>query len=253
MKISIITICFNSVDTIEDTIKSVISQTYNNIEYILIDGGSTDGTHEIITKYDHAISSLISEPDKGIYDAMNKGIQAATGDIIGILNSDDLYADDNVLSDVVEKFRASNADALYADLVYVNRINSNSISRYWKAGNFDSGKFKYGWMPPHPTFFLKKSCYEKWGDYNLLLKSSADYELMLRMLYKHKIPVVYLPRVTVKMRIGGQSNITIKNRILANREDKLAWKINGLKTNAFTFIFKPLLKIHQFFRRENSK
>ena len=193
--------------TIEDTIKSIVAQDYSNIEYIIIDGGSTDNTLSIVDKFKDSITTIISEPDKGIYDAMNKGVQNATGDIVGILNSDDIYADNKVVSSIVEAI--GNKDSIYADLVYVDRDNTDKVTRYWKSGKYRKGIFKKGWMPPHPTFFIKKSCYDQYGIYNLQLKSAADYELMLRMLHKHNISVAYLPEVITKMRIGGQSNVTV--------------------------------------------
>ena len=247
MKVSIITIAYNSAETIEDTIKSIVAQDYSNIEYIIIDGGSTDKTLSIADKYKDSITTIISEPDKGIYDAMNKGVQNATGDIVGILNSDDIYADKKVVSRIVKAI--GNKDSIYADLVYVDRDNTDKVSRYWKSGKYKKGIFKKGWMPPHPTFFLKKSCYDQYGTYDLRLKSAADYELMLRMLHKHNISVAYLPDVITKMRVGGQSNVTLLNRLKANKEDKLAWIINDLKPGPLTLIMKPGRKIGQFFKK----
>jgi len=244
MRVSIITIAYNSAETIEDTIKSVVNQGYRNIEYIIIDGGSTDDTLKIIDKYKKDISIFVSEPDKGIYDAMNKGVLNATGDIIGILNSDDIYANSSVIDDVVNTI--GNKDALYADLVYVDRVNTDKVTRRWKSGSYKSGAFKYGWMPPHPTFFVKKECYEKYGVYNLKLTSAADYECMLRMIHKHKISVAYLPQIITKMRVGGQSNVTVGNRLKANKEDRMAWEINEIKPYFFTLYLKPLRKVKQF-------
>jgi len=247
MKVSLITIAYNSAETIEDTIKSIVAQDYSNIEYIIIDGGSTDKTLSIVDKFKDSITTIISEPDKGIYDAMNKGVQNATGDIVGILNSDDIYADNKVVSRIVKAI--GNKDSIYADLVYVDRDNTDKVTRYWKSGKYRKGIFKKGWMPPHPTFFIKKSCYDQYGIYNLQLKSAADYELMLRMLHKHNISVAYLPEVITKMRVGGQSNITLLNRFKANKEDKLAWIINDLKPGPLTLIMKPVRKISQFFKK----
>ena len=249
MKVSLITIAYNSAETIEDTIKSIVTQNYSNLEYIIIDGGSTDKTLSIVDKFKDSITTIVSEPDKGIYDAMNKGVQNATGDIVGILNSDDIYADNKVVSRIVEAI--GNKDSIYADLVYVDRDNTDKVTRYWKSGKYRKGIFKSGWMPPHPTFFIKKSCYNQYGTYNLQLKSAADYELMLRMLHKHNISVAYLPEVITKMRVGGQSNATLVNRIKANKEDKLAWSINDLKPGPLTLIMKPVRKISQFFKKGN--
>lgn len=249
MKVSLITIAYNSAETIEDTIKSIIAQDYSNIEYIIIDGGSSDKTLSIVDKFKDSITTIISEPDKGIYDAMNKGVQNATGDIVGILNSDDIYADNKVVSSIVEAI--GNKDSIYADLVYVDRDNTDKVTRYWKSGKYRKGIFKKGWMPPHPTFFIKKSCYNQYGTYNLQLKSAADYELMLRMLHKYNISVAYLPEVITKMRVGGQSNVTLLNRLKANKEDKLAWVINDLQPGPLTLIMKPVRKIGQFFKKGN--
>jgi glycosyltransferase involved in cell wall biosynthesis len=250
MKVSIITICYNSEATLNDTIKSVINQDYPNIEYIIVDGCSRDGTMAIIEAHRNRIATVISEPDKGIYDAMNKGVAAATGEVIGILNSDDYYADRHVISDVVAQFHAAPAaQCLYADLIYVDRSDPTKQVRFWQAGPYKRSKFKQGWMPPHPTFFLRKSGYEAHGSYRLELKSAADYELMLRMLYKHQLECTYLPRVITHMRTGGESNVSIKNRIRANREDRRAWTMNGLIPAWYTLTLKPLSKVGQFVRR----
>ena len=246
MKISIITIAFNSEETIEDTIKSVVAQDYKDVEYIIIDGGSTDGTLQIVDKYKDNIAKVISEPDKGIYDAMNKGVRASTGELVGILNSDDFYASNTVLSEIADAI--GDKDAIYADLVYVDRENTEKVVRYWKAGAYKEDCFFKGWMPPHPTFFIRKRLYDKYGDYNLKLKSAADYELMLRMLHKHKISVTYLPKVITKMRVGGQSNVTLKNRLKANKEDRMAWELNGLEPKFYSLYLKPARKITQFLK-----
>lgn len=247
-KFSIITVCFNSEKTIEDTLLSVISQTYSNIEYIVIDGKSTDETLAIINKYKDNIATIVSEKDNGFYDAINTGINYATGEYVAILNSDDFYLSTTVIEDIVNLFIKSNADAVYGDLQYVDRFDTNTITRNWISKNYVEGMFYKGWMPPHPAFFVKKSCYDKFGKFNLQLKSAADYELMLRFIHVNKIKVAYLPQVLIKMRVGGMSNSSIWNRIKANREDKLAWKINGVQPHFLTFIRKPLSKIKQFFK-----
>lgn len=247
IKVSVVTVTYNSAETIEDTIKSVINQDYNNIEYIIIDGVSNDNTLQIVDKYKHKIAKVISEKDAGIYDAISKGINLATGEVVVALNSDDMYASNDVISSVVEVFKNTHADAVYGDLNYVDRNDTNKIIRKWKSGNYKKGQFLKGWMPAHPTFFVKKHCYQNYGSFDLRLKSAADYELMLRFIHVHEIKLAYLPKLIVNMRAGGQSNVSFKNRFKANREDKKAWEINGLKPGFFTLIRKPLSKIKQYF------
>lgn len=247
MKISIITITYNSAATIEQTINSVLNQDYKDIEYIIVDGGSTDNTLQVIEKYKTRISKFISEKDNGLYDALNKGLAIATGDIIGILHSDDFYIDNSILGKYASTFIKNNSDAVYSDLFYVNKDDTNKVIRKWKSGNYKPSSFLHGWMPPHPTFFVKRSVYEKYGKFNLDFKHSADYELMLRFIHKHKIKLNYLHEFTIKMRIGGQSNASVQNRVNANLEDRKAWKINGLKPHSYTLYLKPLRKILQFF------
>lgn len=244
--VSIITVCFNSAKTIEDTIQSVIAQTYANIEYLVLDGDSTDTTMEVVNGYKDIIAFISSEKDKGMYDALNKGIQKATGEIIGILNADDFYIDEYVIEKVVERMEEDKSDALYSDLYYVEGNDTSKVKRHWVSGKYKEGDFLKGWMPPHPTFFVRKEVYEKYGSFNLDLKSAADYELMLRLIHKHNIKLSYLPEVIVKMRVGGMSNSSLKNRLKANREDKKAWEINGLKPKPYTLLFKPLRKLKQF-------
>ncbi len=246
IKVSIITVAYNSQATIKNTIDSVIKQTYQDIEYIVVDGDSTDDTANIVRSYGDKIALFISEPDKGLYDAMNKGICKATGDIIGILNSDDFYADDHVIQNVIDKIETTDADVCYADLNYVHPKQTSKIIRKWRSGNYSKKSFYYGWMPPHPTLFLSKQVYKKVGFFNLNFASSADYEMMLRIFLKNNFKVAYLPKTVVCMRAGGTSNVSLLNRIKANREDRRAWKINDLKPYFFTLFFKPLRKIFQY-------
>lgn len=245
MKISLITVCYNSVKTIEHTIKSVLSQNYNDIEYIIKDGGSTDGTLDILKKYETEIH-LISKPDKGIYDAMNQGLELVTGDIIGIINSDDFYPDNEVINRVVETFSDQKIGAVYGDLRYVDSEDIEKLSRSWIANEYNPENFLKGWMPPHPTFFLRKSYYNKYGFFNTDFRSAGDYELMLRMLYKEGVKAAYIPHVQMIMRAGGVSNLSLKNRIRANMEDRRAWKINGVKPKWYTLWQKPLSKVFQW-------
>lgn len=247
MKVSIITVVFNNKQTITDTINSVLSQTYSDLEYIIVDGNSTDGTLGIINTFKSEISKIISEPDKGIYDAMNKGLKLATGDIIGILNGDDIYHDNNVISNVVQAFESSSADAVYGDLDYVAFDDLSKVKRKWRTGVYKPNAFLWGWMPPHPSFFVKREMYKKYGSFRLDFKTAADYELMLRFIHLNKISISYLPKVLVKMREGGASNASFKARLNANKEDRRAWKVNGLKQYFFTTILKPLRKLKQLF------
>lgn len=247
IKITVITITYNSAATVESTIQSVIGQTYPNLEYIIVDGKSTDGTLAIVNNYRDKISKVISENDNGLYDALNKGIQMATGDIIGFLHSDDFYTSNEVIGQYAGIFESSACDAVYADLYYVDKNQTDKIVRAWKSGNYKEGDFYNGWMPPHPTFFVKKNLYERLGLFNLNFKTSADYELMLRFIHKNKIRLCYLKEYTVKMRAGGKSNATMKNRLKANQEDRKAWEVNGLKPKFYTLYLKPFRKLSQFF------
>ena len=247
MKISIITVVLNNKSYIEDCIKSVLSQTYKDIEYIIVDGNSIDGTVEIIKKYEKFISKWISEPDAGIYDAMNKGIGLASGDIIGLLNSDDFYSHHDILSTMANLFKDSSVDACYGDLDYVHAHDTGSVFRSWRCCPYREQRFYWGWMPPHPTFFVCKRIYKQYGDFNLELGSSAVYELMLRFLLRHKIKSHYIPEVMIKMRTGGTSNNSLRNRLVANYMDRRAWRVNGLKPYPWTLILKPLRKINQYF------
>lgn len=249
MKVSIITITYNSQATVEDTIKSVVGQDFSDIEYIIVDGKSKDRTIQIVNKYSHRIAKIISEKDNGLYDALNKGIFNATGDIIGLLHSDDLYANDNVISKVVQKFvQDPSVEAVFADLVFVSRTDLNRVLRTWKPGEYEEDSFVKGWMPPHPTFFVRREVYERYGCFNTDLKLSADYELMLRLIHKHHIKLAYIPETIVKMRMGGVSNTSFFVKLKANLEDKRAWKMNGVKPGFFTIFMKPLNKVGQYFR-----
>jgi len=250
MKISIITVSLNSAENIADCIKSVVSQDYQDFEYILIDGGSSDGTIEIINKWRTRDSIVLSEADSGFYDALNKGIGMASGDVIGILNADDVYANDRVLKKVAVCLEEGMVDSCYGDLVYVDPIDSGHVRRYWRAGNYSAKSFLQGWMPPHPTFFVRSKVYQRYGGFNLELGTAADYELMLRFLARYKITTSYIPEVLVKMRMGGQSNATLLRRLAANRMDRKAWQVNGLKPCPWTLLLKPLSKIGQYFFRE---
>ena len=246
MKISIVTAAYNSAATIRETIESVLSQDYPNIEYVVVDGGSKDGTVEILKSYGDKIK-WVSEKDSGIFEAMSKGVKMATGDAIGIVGSDDFYPDNKAISKIVKAFEESNADSVYGDLHYVDSVDTNKITRNWKSGNYSRERFLSGWMPPHTAFFLKKSAYEAYGLYDSSFRFAGDYELMLRMLYRYKVSSYYIPEVLMKMSAGGNSNGSIKGRIKANIEDRLAWKKNGIKPRWYTLYVKPISKIIQWF------
>ena len=203
MKISIITVVRNNKQTIKDAIDSVINQSYKNIEYIIIDGASTDGTIEVIKEYKNKITKFISEKDDGLYDAMNKGIRLATGDIVGILNSDDFYKDNFVIEKIMNIFKKGSIDSMFADLIYVRAENLDKTIRYFDSSKFKPSRFAYGFMPAHPTFFVKREVYEKYGLFRTDLKISADFDILVRFLYTHKITYRYLQEVLVKMRVGG--------------------------------------------------
>jgi len=246
--LSLITVTHNAADTLADCLDSVARQQIP-LEHILVDGASTDHTLAIAQAHRPSLSHILSEPDRGPYDAMNKGIQLAQGEILGILNADDTYASDTVLQQVLAVFSDPTVEACYGDLHYVKRENPKRIVRYWKAGAYDPKKFYWGWMPPHPTFFVRRSLYERFGLFNLDLGSAADYEIMLRFLLKGGAKAVYLSQVLVKMRVGGLSNRTLAHRLRANRMDRQAWMVNGLKPYPGTLALKPLRKLGQWLFR----
>ena len=248
MKISIITATWNSAATIENAILSVASQRYPDLEHIIVDGNSSDATLPIVFRYEHLIDKLVSEPDHGIYDAMNKGIFLSTGEVIGILNSDDFYANPHVLEKVSQVFENKNVDTSYGDLIYVDPTNVNRVTRYWKASAHHPRSFYQGWMPPHPTFFVRRSVYEKYGNFNVSLGTAADYELTLRLLLKHKVSTTYIPEVLVHMRAGGASNASLKSRLSTIQMANLSWQVNDLKPWPWTLTFRLLSKIVQYTR-----
>lgn len=247
MKISIITPVYND-PRVSRALDSILSQKYEgDLEIIVIDGGSDQPTLDVFERYRHHINILVSEPDQGVYDAMNKGIRLATGEVIGILNADDRYNDDQVLRNVAAVMRDPQIDACYGDLVYVN--SKDRVVRYWKSGIYRPIKFYFGWMPPHPTFFVRKRVYEQYGLFDLSFPIAADYELMLRFILKHKIHVKYIPRVLVRMALGGKSNRSLGNIVKANLEVWRAWKKNNLSFGYFVPILKPARKLVQFIYR----
>ncbi len=250
MKISVITVSYNSAKTIVDTVESVLAQSHPDVEYIIIDGGSKDDTLTKLEPYRERIAVLVSEADSGMYDAMNKGIARASGEVVAILNSDDSYANTEVLTQVAALFNNSGADCIYGDLHYVAASDTNRVVREWRSGPYQTGAFRRGWHPPHPAFFVRRTVYQELGGFETELRIAADYEFMLRVLEHKNRSVAYLPEVLVKMRTGGESNRSIANIWKANRECYTAWRMNGY--GFFTAITavprKPLGKLKQLRR-----
>lgn len=247
MKVTIITVTHNSVLFLADCIESIIAQDYDNIEHIIIDANSTDGTLELLNHYDQHIAHWVSESDNGMYDAINKGMALATGSIIGILNSDDKLASETVITDIVNCFKTNQADAVYGDLVYVEKLNMQNIIRYWRGNSFKRFRFNYGWMPAHPTFYVRANLIKDLGGYETHYYTAADYEFMTRYLYRYRINACYLPKLIVRMRAGGQSNKNFNIRVRANRRDYLAMKVNKIPFPFAVSILKPIIKLHQYY------
>ncbi len=251
IKVSIITAVRNNCANIEQCIKSVQSQTYQDIEHIIIDGDSTDGTKDIIRAHKNKSSRWISEPDKSIYDALNKGINLASGDIIGFLHSDDLFDNPSVIEKIAAKFLQTNCDAVYGDLLYVSKTDPAKVIRYWKSSPFDVKKFRQGWMPAHPTLFMRKAVYDHYGLFDLQYKIASDYDLMLRTVGSGELSCEYLPEIITRMRLGGASNKSLKNIWRKSYEDLQALRKN--KSGGFyTLLLKNLSKIRQFWIRLKS-
>ena len=251
MKISIITVCYNSEKTIKDTLESVLKQSYDNYEYLIVDGKSKDNTLDIIKSYEGKFKGkirIISEKDKGLYDAMNKGIAQATGDIVGILNSDDFYIDEYVIEKIVKEFEEKKCDSVYADLVYVKPDNLQKTVRYYDSSYFKPSKFEYGWMPAHPTFFVKREIYEKYGVFKIDYKIAADFDICARFLYKNKISYSYIKEPLIKMRVGGVST-SFKSIWINSLEQLRACRENGIKTNIFKILWKYPTKILGLFKK----
>ncbi len=252
MKVSIVTATYNSGRTVRDTVESVLKQTYTDYEYIIKDGGSKDNTIEICKEYESKFKGkmkILSSPDKGIYDAMNQGFQAATGDVLMLINSDDLFARNDALELVVKTFETHlDTDGVYADLYYVSQNNTDNIVRVWKTG--EQKPMRRGWLPAHPTFYVKREIYEKYGCFNLSYPLAADFELMLRFIEGHRIKLTYLPQYLVKMRLGGATSKNIQNIYRQDVETIRAFKENGLSGgNIMYLIWRYIPKFKQFFRK----
>jgi glycosyltransferase involved in cell wall biosynthesis len=244
LKISLITPCYNAEAYIGRCIQSVIAQNYPGLEYIIIDGGSTDDTLNIIDQYKKHITRIVSEPDKGVYDAMNKGIKMASGDVVGVLNADDFFAEAEVLTTIGNAFPVQNADIVFGDLDYVDP--DETIVRKWRTKAYTKGVYNWGWMPPHPTFYCKRQLFEKFGLYKLDYGTAADYELMLRFMHVNELNTFYINKVLVRMQRGGMSNKNPINRVKAWIYDLKAMRNNGIRFPLLTLIMKPVRKIWQF-------
>jgi glycosyltransferase involved in cell wall biosynthesis len=249
MKVTIITAVYNGQEHIASCIESVLSQDYPHIEYIIVDGASKDSTLEIVKSYGSRIAQVISEPDRGMYDAMNKGLKLATGDIVGILNSDDFYVNNHIVSQVVSKFEETKADSLYADIAFVSKENLEKVLRYYSSASFKPWKFRFGYMPAHPSFFLKRSMYMQHGLFKPDFKLCADFDLLVRLYHVHKISAVYLPQMVVKMRMGGKSNQSLQNVMLLNREILRGCLENGIKTNLIFIYIKYFTKVFELLKK----
>jgi glycosyltransferase involved in cell wall biosynthesis len=245
VKVSIITVTYNSGSTLEDTILTVMQQDYPQVEHILVDGGSSDNTVNIIKSYSH-IEKWVSEKDKGLYDAINKGILMSGGDIVGILNSDDFFPSNNVLSRIAAKFKDPQVDAVIGDIAFVRPDNLRKIVRHYSAKNFHPDKFAAGYMPPHPSFYVRREFYEKYGLYKLDYKIAADYELLIRFLYTNKLRFKYIPAILVYMRTGGVSNQSLKSRYILNKEIIKACAENGIQTNMLRLSLKYFNKVFEY-------
>lgn len=246
MKVTIITVTMNSGKYLEDCINSVISQQYANIEHVIIDGGSTDSTLDIIRKYEDHITGWVSEDDDGMYDAINKGMRLATGDIIGTLNSDDTLSSPTVINEIVNTFNEQKVDSVYGDLVYVDPMNTQKIIRVWKGVPYKRSRYKMGWMPAHPTFYFRRKLLDQYGFYETHYFTASDYEFMARYLYYFRVSSYYIPKLIVRMRTGGMSNVSLAKRLRANRRDYLAMKRNRIPFPFIVSLLKPLIKLHQY-------
>jgi len=247
MKISVVTVAFNAEKTIGDAIESVAAQEYGDVEHIIIDGGSTDGTLQVIQNHTDKIAKWISEKDQGLYDAMNKGVGLATGDVIGFLNADDIYANNKVLSQVCSVLRAG-LDGCYADVVFV-RDDLQTVVRRYRSDRFYVGRLAFGWMPAHPSLFLRRELFERYGGFKTDYQIAADYELVVRFFYRFQIKAVYVPEVWVKMRLGGVSNRSLLSNYILSKEIVRACRENGIQTNLLKVFLKYPLKLMELIQR----
>jgi len=244
VKISLITATYNAADTVADSLRSAAMQTYRNVEHIVVDGASTDGTQKIVEENGERLTTFVSEPDRGLYDALNRGIALATGDVIGFLHADDLFAHHKVLSRIARVFQNATVDVSYGDLEYVRRTEPSRVVRRWIAGTFTPGRLVYGWMPPHPTFYVRRHMYERFGSFDLSYKISADYDQMLRLLHQQETVVRYIPEILIQMRLGGASNHSLRSILLKSSEDYRIIRYHNLM-GFITLLGKNLSKIQQ--------
>lgn len=244
--ISVITVTFNSRETIADTIESVATQTHPHIEHIVVDGASTDGTLEVLQRFRDKLSKVVSEPDAGIYSAMNKGLVLATGDVVGTLNSDDVYVDENVLELVAEVFRDDAVDVCYGDIFYVDKDDLNRIVRHWKSEPYRPGLFEQGWMPPHPAFFIRRRVLGRVGPFEAGYRFAADFDFMLRALHVQQLRSTYLSRELVKMRVGGETNSSVMNVLKGNIEAYKSCRKYGLGVSPLFIAKKIFRKLPQY-------
>ncbi len=245
MRISVVTVVFNNERQVEEAIKSVLAQNYPDVEYVIVDGGSTDGTVDVIKKYEEDIAGWVSEPDEGIYDAMNKGLGMISGEVVGFLNSDDMYYNEQVLEKIAAVFKEEKWDACCGDILYVSGSDSQKVNRHWKTGPYQEGAFRKGWVPPHPGFFVRKKILDAHGGFNPAFPISADFELMLRLIERFNIKIKYIPEVVVKMRWGGSSTRNLKSIVKGNLEKYRAFKTNKVKVSPLYFLNNFLFKFKQ--------
>lgn len=249
LQISVVTAVFNRAETLGDALRSVHGQTWCNVEHVVIDGGSTDGSLDVLAQHGAGIATMISEPDQGLYDALNKGIRNATGDIIGFMHADDQFASPRALARVAAAFDDPSVAAVYGDLAYVKETDATRVVRYWRAGSYRRDQFTQGWMPPHPTFYVRREIYERFGGFDTRYRIAADYENMLRILWSGRVQPTYIPELLVRMRMGGTSNASLLNVLRKSREDYAAMRQNGMG-GLHALLLKNVTKLPQFVVRE---
>ena len=248
MKISVITVTYNSAATIVDSLRSVAAQTHPDVEHIIIDGGSKDATLALVAEHGHCVARVVSEPDDGIYDAMNKGFRLASGELVGCLNSDDEFMSPDVLADIARAATESGADAVYGDIIYVNPTRANPLVRYWRAGDYALRKVRVGWMPPHPSLYVRRSIVERIGAFDPALRIAGDYEFMLKLFSQPNLHMAYVPKVLVSMRVGGASQRSFGAILKKSREDLLALRRHRMG-GIVALTCKNLRKVPMFFAR----